>query len=29
VMPDWYNVLVVIPVVPLVWLGSFLARRFT
>ena len=28
VMPDWYNVLVVIPVVPMVMLGSFLARRF-
>lgn len=27
VMPDWYNVLVVIPVVPMVWLGSVLARR--
>jgi hypothetical protein len=29
VMPDWYNVLVVIPVVPLVWLGSVFARRFS
>ena len=29
VMPDWYNVLVVIPVAPLVWFGSFLARRWT
>lgn len=28
VMPDWYNVLVVVPVVPMVWLGSLLARRF-
>jgi|GEM_PF-3384710 len=28
VMPDWYNVLVVVPVVPMVLLGSFLARRF-
>lgn len=29
VMPDWYNVLVVIPVMPMVWLGAVLARRFT
>ena len=29
VMPDWYNVLVVIPVVPMVWFGSFLAGRVT
>lgn len=29
VMPDWYNVLVVLPVVPMVWLGSFFAGRFT
>ena len=27
VMPDWYNVLVVIPVVPMVLLGGLLARR--
>lgn len=29
VMPDWYNVLVVIPVIPMVWLGGYVARRFT
>lgn len=29
VISDWYNVLVVIPVVPMVWLGGSLARRLT
>lgn len=29
VMPDWYNVLVVILVMPMVWFGSSLARKST
>lgn len=26
-LPDWYNALVVIPVLPMVWLGGLLVRR--
>lgn len=26
-MPDWYNVLIVLPVVPMVWLGGRAGRR--
>lgn len=29
VMPDWYNVLVVLPVVPMAWFGSLLAKRLS
>ncbi len=27
-LPDWYNVLVPLPVIPMVWLGACVARRF-